>query len=126
MFIDRNERNLISECEAKALYSTIHDSGGLVFPVSPAVVGAIIGTYACVQKMGGSYRPSFTEKIMAKVNYSYASVASFILWLGVRNVVLSPISSGTLLKGGIMVKLQSSNQIEWDALKAAAFRAPLI
>ncbi|MEW8376444.1 MAG: hypothetical protein AB2722_21255 [Candidatus Thiodiazotropha sp.] len=126
MRLDRKSKNLISEEEAKVLCSAIEERGELSFPLSSMELGAVTRTVLRAQREGDEYSPSIREKLAAKWNFSYASVASFILWLGANNVSLEPevVSSKGEVK--LKVKLQSNNQIEWDALKATAFRAPLI
>lgn len=89
-------------------------------------LGAVVGTINRAQRLGDDYSPSIKEKLVAKWNLSYASVASFALWIGVNNISIDPEfrsdDKGVYLK----ITLQSNNKIEWDVLKASAFRTPLI
>lgn len=126
MRLNRNKNNLITDEEARALCCAIEEQGELSFPLTSMELGAISGTIIRAQKMGDKYSPSIREKLAAKWNYSYASVASFALWLGVSNIFIEPEVVSLDGEVKLKIKLQSNNQIEWDALKATAFRAPLI
>ena len=115
----------IQESEAKVLLDAIKEKGELVFPLNPGEIIAVKEILRKAQSQGSAYRPSLWEKMKAKWNYSYASVASFGLWLGAINVVVEDAISKNG-KSALKLTLRSNNQIEWDALKAGAFRAPLI
>jgi hypothetical protein len=118
-------KGLIKESEAMILLDAIKEKGELVFPLNPDEITAVKKTIRTAQTKQGAYIPSTWEKIKAKWNYSYASVTSFALWLGVTHIEIENTTS----KGGrsaIKLRLRSNHQIEWDALKASAFRAPLI
>ena len=68
------------------LLDAIKEKGELVFRLSPDEINAVKSTIKNAQTKHGEYTPSTWEKIKAKWNYSYASVASFALWLGVAHV----------------------------------------
>jgi len=115
----------IKDNEAKVLLDALKEKGELVFPLNPDEVTAVKEILQKAQSQGGAYRPSLWEKMKAKWNYSYASVASFGLWLGATNVEAEDAISNNGMSA-LKLTLRSNNQIEWDALKAGAFRAPLI
>lgn len=126
MLIDRKKKNLITEEEAKTLLAALQEKGELLFPLSVIVMGAISGAVFRAQRLGKMYKLPLRVKIIAKLNYSFASIVSFIFWLGATNVQISPEVSPITGKMSLKVKLKSNHEIEWDKLKASAFRSPLI
>ncbi len=115
----------IKDVEAKVLLDAIKDKGELVFPLNASEISAVQATLRKAEAKGTTYDPSLWEIISAKWNYSYASVASFALWLGASNLETEE-SVSKEGRSALKIRLRSNNQIEWDALKAGAFRAPLI
>lgn len=126
MLIDRKTKNLITEEEAKILLAALQEKGELSFPLSVIVMGAVSGAVFRAQRMGKTYKLPLRVKLIAKLNYSYASIVSFIFWLGATNVKITPEVSPTTGKMSLKVNLKSNNKIEWDKLKASAFRSALI
>ena len=78
------------------------------------------------QRMGKTYQLPFRVKLMAKLNDNFASIVSFIFWLGATNVQITPEVFQTTGRMGLKVTLKSNNHIEWDKLKDNTFRSPLI
>jgi len=115
----------IKEYEAKVLLDAIKEKGELIFPLNASEMVAVTETLKRAENKGAEYSPSIWERISAKWNYSYASVASFALWIGASNLEAEE-SVSKEGRPALKIRLRSNNQIEWDALKAGAFRAPLI
>ena len=118
-------KGLIKENEAKILLEAIKEKGELIFPLNQEEIVAVKETIQKAQSGTTTYQPSIWEKLNAKWNYSYASVASFGLWVGALNIEVENSFSkeGT---PALRIKLRSNHQIEWDALKAGAFHTHLI
>ena len=86
MLIDRNKNNLITADEARLLSSAIVHEGKLSFQVPVFIIGAVAGTVFRAQRTSEIFRPSFYNRFLARINYSYGSLVSFILWIGENNV----------------------------------------
>ena len=82
MWFDFKKENLITGEQAKILCEALETKGSLAFPLSTVALGSVAGTIISAQKNAGEFKPSLRQKLLSKINYSYASVASFLLWIG--------------------------------------------
>lgn len=125
MLFNRNN-HLITDKEAKVLCEAIEERGKLEFPLSTISLGLVAGTIYSAQNIEGEFKPTIRQKIFSKLNYSYASVASFLLWIGPKNIVLKPGYSEKSGKKVLVVALKEGCKINWEELKSKKFSSPLI
>ena len=114
MLVDRNKTKIITADEAKFLSSAINEERELSFPVSVFVIGAVAGTIYRAQKTSKAFQPSFYNRFLAKINYSYASLVSFILWLGENNVDITAGVSENSKKDVLIVRLRPGCKVDLD------------
>lgn len=114
MLVDRNKKSIITADEAKYLSSTIAEDGELTFPVPVFVIGAVAGTIYRAQRTSEVFQPSLKNRLLAKINYSYASLVSFILWLGENNVDITAGVCENSKKDVLIVRLRPGCKVDFD------------
>ena len=124
MFLNKN--NLIPDKEAKILCEAIEEIGKLEFPLSTVALGAVAGLVYSAQSVDGEFRPNLMQRLLSKINYSFASVASFVLWIGAKNVLIATGCSKESGKQVLTVTLKEGENIDWGELRAKKFSSPLI
>lgn len=126
MWIDRNDKNLITEEEAKCLCAAIKERGEIAFNVTTFVLATAAGTISSAQRIGKNYSPNLRQKLLAKFNYTYTSVVSFVLWIGPGNVTINPDWQHDSKLEKLRVKLNKSNSVDWEKLENESFNSPLL
>ena len=126
MWIDRNAKNLITEEEAKCLCVAIKERGEITFNVTSFVLATAVGTISSAQDIGNNYTPNLRQKLLAKLNYTYTSVVSFVLWIGPGNVTIHPDWQHDSKLEKLRVILNKNNSVDWQKLENESFSSPLL
>ena len=105
-------RGLISNSEARILIGALKQKGCLKFPLDVSESLAVIETFHRARNYGDKYAPNLLERLRANLNYSYASVAMFVLLFDSEQIELSRIVDENGCNK-LVVRLIDGTSVDW-------------
>ena len=106
---------LINREEATVLRDALIERGELKFPLGQVIGSFLAGTIYGLKKRKSPYKPKLRTRIVARLSDGYASILSFVLWVGPANVdvwSLPEMEDGKMGKNYFYVKLKPNKTLK--------------